>query len=238
MPIARVSGVREIAKPILASECLKDDIAPLEPFVRVGRAIYFGAAAGSVTIAALTRSVPLIVAAAVAVVASAVPRYALRAAVAVSAAIVLVTTFEPAFAFRVLAASILAGALFLRATYRAHTGARIALGVGIAMFVASSIGAGRISGIAIGVAAAVSLLGFMNDQTTGGCAWWGGLAIAVATGTLVVAHAPWLVVAGALIAMITASFGAYQLVAQYIAPGERARDHRVSLPPPPANDSE
>jgi hypothetical protein len=240
IPVARIegSGVREVAKPILASECLKDDIAPLEPFDVVGRATYAIAGAGLSAIAVLAHSIPIGIGAVAALLAAGLPRYSFRAAAAVASAIVVATTFAPSFAFRIVAASLLAAPLFLRATYRAHRGTRIALGIGVALFVLAALGAGRISGIAIGVVAAASLLGFMNDQTTGGCAFWGGLAILVATGSIALAHAPIVVVAAALATITCASVGMYQLVAQYIAPGERERDHRLSLPPPPSNDAE
>ena len=242
MPVraSSVSGLRPIAKPILASECLRDDIAPLEPFTRVGRATYALAAAAGATAFATTRSVSLGVAAFVALLGAVLPRYSLRAGAAIAAAAIAATTFvaAPTLLLRVVAAALLATSLFLRATYRAHRATRIALAIGIALFAVSAIGAGRISGAAIGLVSAVSLLGFMDDQTTGGCAWWGALAIAVATGSIALAVPGILAAATALVAIVCASVGGYQLIAQLIAPDERARDHRVSLPPVPFNDTE
>lgn len=236
-----VSGLRPAAKPILASECLRDDIAPLEPFTRVGRVTYALSAAAGATASVMTRSIPLGAAAGMALLGAVLPRYALRAVAAIAGAAIAASTFAgaPTLLLRIVAASLLATSLFLRASYRAHRGTRIALGVGIALFALSALGAGRISGAAIGVVATVSLLGFMNDETTGGCAWWGALAIAVAGGSFALAGAGWIAVATALVAIVCASVGGYQLVAQLIAPTERARDHRSTLPPAaPFNDVE
>lgn len=239
-----MSGTRPIAKPILASECLKDDIAPLEPFALGGRIAYgvsgLGLAASALLFAKLPNVAIAAGASAFALIGAALPRYALRAAAALAAAVVTTMMFvsSPSIVLRVVGTGLLASALFLRATYRAHGATRVALGLGLALFVFSGIGTGRHSGIGIGVVAAASLLGFMNDQTTGGCAFWGALAIAVATGSIALSQpgVPTIVAAG--LAIVCAAIGGFQLAASFIADDERKREHRLSLPPPPSNDSE
>lgn len=243
LPVVRpssISGLRPVAKPILASECLKDDIAPLEPFALGGRLAFAIAGVGLGAVAGMLRS-PLLGAAAVVVAIGVVlSRYTHRAAGAVAGSALALAAFaaEPSVLLRVVAASVLASALLLRATYRAHRGTRVALGLGVALFVASALGAGRVSGVAIGVVAAASLLGFMNDQTTGGCAWWSGLALLVSAGSIALSTHHYPMAAAALLTMTCAAIGAYHLAASIIAPAERVREHRVSLPPAPSNDLE
>jgi hypothetical protein len=242
IPVARpssISGLRPIAKPILASECLRDDIAPLEPFALGGRLAFAVSGVGLGAIAGMLRSPLLGAAAVVAAISVALPRYTWRAAGAALSAVVAMSAFAaaPSVLLRVVAATILASALFLRATYRAHTATRIAIGVGLAVFVASALDTGRISGIAIGVAASASLLGFMNDQTTGGCAWWGGLAMGVSAASIALTTHNYPLAAAALLTLIAGALGAYHLASSIIAPAERSREHRASLPPA-SNDTE
>lgn len=246
-----VSGLRPIAKPILASECLKDDIAPLEPFPRLSRAVLGVAGVASIAGAAMmlkqfpTIAIGAFVGGALAAVAGALPSYRLRGAVGALGALVVagaLVSGEPSWALRALASIALASVLFTRACYRAKAGVRVALAVCVALFVAgaatstSRLGGGVMAGVAI-----CALLGLMGEQTTGGAAWWAGLAL-LATGVSIgiatpIALVPLAAVATLLVATVAASFSLFTLAAAVIAPTERARAHRAALPSP-SNDQE
>jgi len=241
-----VSALRPIAKPILASECLKDDIAPLEPFPRVSRAVLGVAGVASIAGAAiLLKQFPSIAMGAFAggaltAVAAALPSYRLRGVVGALGALVVagaLVSGEPSWALRALAAIALASVLFTRACYRAKTGVRVALGVCIALFVAgaatstSKVGGGVMAGVAI-----CALLGFMGEQTTGGAAWWAVLALLAASVSIAIATpvalVPLAAVGTLLFATVAASMASFTLAAAIIAPMERARAHLAALPPP------
>lgn len=252
-----VSEVRPVPKPILASECLKDDIAPLEPFSRGSRVVL--GVSGVVAIvgaAILLRSfsgvaVSAFVGGALMAVAAALPQYRLRAAfgaLGATATVVAVVAGEQSWALRALAAIVLASALFTRACYRAHRGVRVAIGVGIALFAAgalTSFGAQLSSRVAAGAMAAIaaaSLLGFMGQQTTAGASFWGALALLTAGASIAVvvpfSLVPWAAVVTLGAACAAAAVSSFALTASVIAPGERAREHRGSLPAPVSNDND
>lgn len=180
------SRPREAARPILASDCLREDLAPTEPYPRATRLAI--AAAGLLTIAAATLvlrtsvvpGVVLLLSGGIALNAARSREYATRGRLALLSVIGCL-----AFPSLVtLAAGLLASALFVRASYRAHRGVRVALAVGIGAFVLSAglaFGATTAAHVGAGLmlaVAATSLLGFMGEQTTAGCAVWGGFAVA------------------------------------------------------------
>ncbi len=250
----RASGVAEarpVARPILASECLKDDIAPLEPMPHIVRGVL--ATSGVVAIAGAAIllkssamvSIAAFVGGAVTAVAAALPSYRFRAALGFGGAAVTVLAIlsgESSWALRALTAIVLASALFMRACYRANRAVRVAIGVGIALFVAAaamSFGAHLSSRITAGLMVAVALasfLGFMGEQTTGGAAWWGALSLLTAGASIAVVAPVGLVPLSAVgvlvVASVAAAASAFALGASVIAPGERAREHRASLADP------
>jgi hypothetical protein len=190
----------------------------------------------------------LFVGGAVAAIAAAIPSYRLRGVVGAVGAFAVIASLvvgERSWALRAVAAVVLASALFTRASYRAHRGVRVAIGVGIALFLAaaaSSLGAHMPSRVAAGVMALIgcaSLLGFMGDQTTGGSALWGGLALLTAGASIAVvapiALVPLVAIGTLVIATFAASLALYTVAASFIAQTERAREHRSSIPAPPTN---
>lgn len=176
---------RSVVRPILASECLREDLAPIEPFARVTRiaiaaagvAVLVGAAL--VMRASVGRGLALVPAGAVALYAALGVDYGRRGRLALLCALGLLAVPSVAPA----AAALLAAALFVRASYRAHRGVRVALGVGIGVFAlaaALSFGvtvASHVAAMLMVAVAATSLLGFMGEQTTAGCTAWGALAV-------------------------------------------------------------
>jgi hypothetical protein len=240
-----VSGLRPIAQPILASECLKDDIAPVDPFARACRFVFAVCGVSAIAAAAIMlKTFPAVAFAAFAggalmTLAAALTSYRLRGAVgALGASTVLfaIVSGEHSWALRAIAATVLASALFTRASYRAHRGVRVVIGVGIALFVVAavlSIGAqpaSKFAAGAMGLIAAASLLGFMGEQTTGGSAFWAALVLITAGASIAVvapvALVPLAAMGTLVLSTIAASTSAFALAASVIAPIERAREHR------------
>ncbi|MEO7096518.1 MAG: hypothetical protein ABI175_24885 [Polyangiales bacterium] len=144
-------------KPILASDCLRDDAAPIEPNDRatqlwagslgaamtVGAVAMFaraggdGAAMRSVVVAGVTGAL-------VTVLALVLRRYALRGALVLAAVVggaAALLLFQPdamLLAARWLAPAPLAAALFLRVSYRSDRTVLALLGVSIALFLAAA----------------------------------------------------------------------------------------------------
>lgn len=248
------SAARPVLRPILASECLREDIAPSEPFPRATRAAIAGSAAALAVAAALmaqtslARSGALAIAAIVAMAAALGRDYHTRGVLSIGAIAGLLAA--PSLA--TVAAIPLAAALFVRASYRAHRGTRRALAASVTLFAVavafaavaafSSGGtvAARVVAVGMGAVAAASLLGFMGEETTGLSTTWGALALLTAAASVLV-RAPLSVggvaaALGALAAGVCASVGVYAVAATAIAPVERARDVRASVPPPPASN--
>ncbi len=188
-------------RPILASDCLVDDAAPLEPYARSGKVVLtvasLGVIAPVVYLAIVKAAAPALFgvgAAGVLGLAAAFPRrYALRATLATTAAIVAVAAtilLGPILALRVAAPMILSASLLLRATYRDNGAVRVALGIGVLAYAAAATFAGgasifgsavglapRVVAGSMGLAAALSLLGFMGEETTAGSTAWSVLAL-------------------------------------------------------------
>jgi hypothetical protein len=171
MPVARassVSGLRPIARPpVLASECLRDDIAPLEPHAAIGRKALFALGsvalmAGAFASSSRVGSSPII-GAGIALgglsllSSAALTGYAARATSSAIAAIVCGGFATAALArtsafssqlwlvsLRALAPVLLAALLLVRATYRAHKPARTLLGPAILAFLCAAVFAGGV----------------------------------------------------------------------------------------------
>ncbi len=259
---ASVTGAMRVAvrRPVLASECLKDDVAPLEPHA-VGFRIATGVLAIASTAAVLLGGPFVLVGSCGAATAGAMlfRDYERRARFALLASTVSVCAATFALSargaellplvLRVAAPIALAVALFARATYRAHRVTRVALAVSLPLFVVAAAFAGgafllpglpRLAGAGMSVVALLSLLGFMSDQTTGGCAAWSGLALVTGLGAVVLdrREAAWMVPAlFVALAAIAVAISLFQAAAQRIAPTERARDTRGSLEPPPPEET-
>lgn len=223
-----ISGAIPVAKPpVLASECLKDDVAPLEPHARALRVAYGAIAAGLAGIAALSglaaRSIAAPAAfgaaALAAILAAASPAYVLRARLALAASVLSATGglaavaagvgSMPIIVARVVTGVALASVLFVRGTYRAHRPTRVALAIAIPLFAATALApsaapvAELVVRAAIVVTALLACLGFMGIETTAGCLAWAVLTIGTATGALVVDAAP----SGAELASVGAGLG-------------------------------
>jgi len=233
--------VRRVARPILASECLRDDLAPIEPFPRATRAAFAASsitllvAAAMVAPSSVPRAAIFALAGGFAGAGALVRSYASRGKVALVAAVGCLAV--PSFAAP--AAIALATPLFLRASYRAHRATRVALGVGIALFAAAAAAsyAGsfgtHVAAFVMAAVAATSLLGFMGEQTTAGCTAWGALASLSAAATVAASARLSLPVVGTALAALGAttagSVAAYVVAATRIAPQERAKKP-VSIP--------
>lgn len=159
-----VSGLRPAARPpILASECLKDDLAPIEPHGAAVRVAI--AASGAIVVAAgaaHAATSPLaggVVAASGALLASAsaLRSYRVRAIASLGAGALSVAAASHALAssgafgaqlplivLRALAPALLAAVLLLRATYRAHATTRVMLGPAILLFFCAALFAGGV----------------------------------------------------------------------------------------------
>ena len=258
-------------KPILASECLREDAAPVEPFARgsrvtdaaLGLAMVGCGVAGWVLLPKATWWA-MIVAGAIVAAASAMPRYAPRAAVVLAAATggwipTLLDSPSLGVVGRSIAPVLLATALFLRATYRGDRLVRIAIAVGVVAFAGCALGVGgtwlwspnasllaRLVGGSMFSIALLSLLGFMGEQTTAGCNGWATAVLALSalaplterTGL----RAPSIVAAlGNALGLAIATLASYQLGAVLVAPHARATEiSRTSIPapPPPEDDDE
>ncbi|MGZ3449840.1 MAG: hypothetical protein ACXVEF_09590 [Polyangiales bacterium] len=172
MPVARassVSGLRPVARPpVLASECLRDDIAPLEPHANAGRRALF--AFGTVALGAGVLSATSHVGASSPIVGGSIAAsgllllssatlsgYSARATFSAIAAVVCggaaVTALSATHSFssqawlvslRALAPVFLATLLLVRATYRAHKPARAMLGPAILAFLCAALFAGGV----------------------------------------------------------------------------------------------
>jgi hypothetical protein len=258
LPSTRLSAISQtvpIPRPVLASQCLLDDVAPLEARARGTRlatgAIAIGLLAVAVAFALVVRferavagAAGYVVAGAIAAAASTIGSYAVRARLVAAAAIVALGSlfgFVAAFGdalnaiAHTLPAIALSAVLLVRSSYRGHRGTRIALGPALLAFGASGLlvdGSAGPFGVAV-VGAIVtfsttSLLGFMSEQTSGGCAVWSPLVVA----TVGVAVARPFMPAGAVAIVVAvacalsvalATIAAFQFVALRVAPRERAR---------------
>ncbi len=196
---AEASGARP---PVLASECLREDLTPTEP----GRATLRWVAAvlgvvgaavvvpvGGATGFALIEGALL---AAIAALGLSPMRYELRAGgvtvlgiVGLALAVVAtgVAAVPPILA---VAVTVLGAGLLFRGTYRASSWARLLVGIGIGLGLVWFVGSGTVTGLTVlditwqSIAGAVvrlafallvllSLLAFMDSSTTGGCRVWG-----------------------------------------------------------------
>ena len=277
LPISTTPSVP--LKPVLASECLRDDIAPLKPFdARTARAqlslglllLALGLAMGARVLGTATRVDALVaVISGIAVSGPVLARrsYAVRAYIGLIVALAMgalgFLAVGPAAhwssqpissAIRFLAPVVLSVSLLLRVTYRASVSTRVGIGAGVALFLvaASHVGgvpvwhegvgvAARVfSGLMVAVAA-LSLLGFMGEETTAACGLWASLSLALGGGALVVdAFSRGTVdsstavggIAG-LLCVAVASTALYQLGSLVIGPRARRKERdRRSLPPP------
>lgn len=200
---AAAPPVRATATPILASEALMEDLAPVEPARREARAwcAAFGAGFVIFGLLALARvrpggfdgAVPWLVSGLLALVAS-ITRVGYRqramamVVIGLLSGVIALEANGAALlsadggrfwgASRLLAAVGLAAALLFRARYRAYSGARVFLGVAIALsipfvahtvirFALAGIGLGQVGAIAALIMLVVSLTGFMGSETTG-----------------------------------------------------------------------
>ena len=268
-------------KPVLASECLRDDIAPIEPAARATMGWYLASGAALLALGAVLalategslRDAAISGALGAAICAVPLARsYRARAVIALGAAIAIallgVVGLGPAAAWhgaplshlaRFLAPIALASPLLLRSTYRAYRAVRVAIAVGVALFALSALYAGgaplwnsdatllaRIVGALVAFVAALSLLGFMSEQTTGGCAIWatctivfGGASFAIeAIGPGGVSLAALVAGLAALVSIGVAAAAIYQLSAIAIGPRARAAVERFSVPMPDRAEDE
>lgn len=266
-------------KPILASECLRDDAAPVEPYARGSRVldVLLGAtmvACGFLLHVAAPRpsSIAMYAAGAAVALAAFIRHYGARASLVLLAATLgwipsLVESPTLSFVGRSLAPVVLATALFLRATYRGDRLVRATLAVGILGFAFCALAAPQasasglrvggewiwLSGVSLGArlvagamigASLLALLGFMNEQTTGGCASWGIVVLLVSALAPLANEAAFTrtSIAAALgnaSGLAIATLAMFQLGALIIAPHARAREtSRTSLPTIPVDPDE
>jgi hypothetical protein len=261
IPIPRSLLPTPRPRPILASEGLLDDAAPIEPYARGSRIldVLLGAlmiACGVVLHLASpkTSSIAMYGAGAAVALFAFVRRYGMRAMLVLLAATAgwlpaLIESPTLSFVGRSIAPVVLATALFLRAVYRGDRFVRAMLVVGIAGFAACALGIGgawvwlpgvslgaRLVAGAMGAASLLAMLGFMNEQTTGGSVAWGIVVL------LVSALAPFAVdasftrasiaaVVGNASGLAIATLALFQLGALFVAPRARVRvASRSSLP--------
>lgn len=198
-------------KPILASECLRDEAAPDRPHDEASRKWYLvlgialatcGGASYFLAPIASRSAFDLAVVALGAVVACGafLRSYGARAAIVLVTALAAIAVHlddsSPLLLARALPPVVLAAALFLRAAYRGDRFVRVLLALGIATFIASaalggdvapwSSGAGVVTRVTAGAVVVVSLfglLGFMSDETTAGASTSGVLVLVVAAAT-------------------------------------------------------
>lgn len=255
-------------KPILASECLRDDAAPIEPYARGSRIldVLLGAtmiACGIVLhLDSVRLSVAMYAAGAAVALAAFVRPYGARAMLVLLAATVgwipsLVDSPSLSFVGRSLAPVVLATALFLRATYRGDRFVRGALFLGILGFAVCALGVGGewiwLSGVSLGArlvaggmiaASLLALLGFMNEQTTGGCVVWGVLVLLVSalapfTNESAFTRTSIAAALGNACGLAIATLALFQLGALFVTPRARAREKsRTSLAPPAIDPDE
>lgn len=238
--------------PVLASQCLRDDVAPLEPWGGALRRVSLGgtvamlvAAATELSTGALASTALVLVAAAPIAHAGLGASYASRARAALlggALAVALAAARSPAPIQSLLAlacAAACAAALFFRAIYRASRGVRVALA--IALVSACALGglgllhelhpvARAFAGAGLAIAA-VGALGFMGEETTGGCAASGALALIIAAFAAAATalargasarQAVAILLVGGVGATLSA-LGALQLAASRFGPSLRAR---------------
>ncbi|GAC1574792.1 MAG: hypothetical protein NVS3B20_06410 [Polyangiales bacterium] len=146
--------------PVLASECLRDDIAPLEPFARRTAYAQVGLGAALVILGGFMIAASLFVEAIIAIAAGSISviavttrrPYVVRAWIALTSVLVMgglgVVSVGPAAhlsghpflaAIRFIAPVILAAALLLRSSYRASRTTRVGIAVGVVLFVIASL---------------------------------------------------------------------------------------------------
>ena len=264
IPIPRALLPTPRPRPILASEGLLDDAAPIEPYGRGSRIL--DVVLGAVMVACgvlihLAQPKPSSIAmygagAAVALFAF-VRHYGIRAMLVLLAATAgwlpsFVESPTLSFFGRSIAPVVLATALFLRATYRGDRFVRAMLALGIAGFALCALGVGgawvwldgvplgaRLVAGAMGAASLLAMLGFMNEQTTGGAVAWGVIVLlvsalgpfaslgdGVALSRLMIAG-----VVGNACGLAIATLALFQLGALFVAPRARVRaSSRSSLP--------
>lgn len=188
--------------PVLASECLREDMAPTEPGRTTLRWISGGLGAVSaalVLVIGLSSPFAWLLAALLAAMAglgAAPMRYEARSAgvavLGVAGLVVAIVATGVAAVPPILAVTvvILGAGLLFRGVYRASGVARVLTGIGIALGLIWFIGSGTITGLSVAdtswqsVAGAIvrlafllllllSLLAFMDSSTTAGCRVWG-----------------------------------------------------------------
>ena len=249
------------AKPILASECLCEDAAPVEPFAHgsrladaaLGLALIGCGVAGWVVLPKATWWA-MIVAGAIVAGASAMSRYASRAGVVLAAATggwlpTLLDSPSLAVVARSLAPVLLATALFLRATYRGDRLVRGALAIGVVAFAGCALGVGgtwiwapaaslfaRALGGSMLAASLLALLGLMGEQTTAGCSGWASVVLVLSALAPLAegtgfAAPSMLAALGHALGLTIATLASYQLGAFLIAPHARARETRRASVP-------
>jgi hypothetical protein len=239
--------------PLLASQCLRDDAAPLEPWSRALRKASLAATLALVTLAAidgargsLGLAALIALAAAPAAHAGLAARYHARGASALvggGVALVLAAARAPTPAAALIALAIAAAVgatLFFRAIYRASRGARLVLAAALIAAVGCTLAAApfardtstfeRAIGCVDLVLAALAALGFMGEESTGGCLAWGALALvagaasafAAATAHGASSAAAFQIATLGLVGAALLAIGAVQLAAHRFAPGLRA----------------
>jgi hypothetical protein len=239
--------------PLLASQCLRDDAAPLEPWSRGLRRASLASTLLLVTIAALDGAhgafglaALVAVTAALAAHAGLAARYRDRGLAALAAgasAVVVAAAFAPAPGVALMAlglASAVGATLFFRSIYRASRGVRRLLASALiasagcalasAPFTHDASTLERAIACVDLVVVALAALGFMGEESTGGCLAWGALALVAGAATafsasaahggatLVSLHVASLGLVGAALFAI----GAVQVAAHRFAPRLRA----------------
>jgi hypothetical protein len=265
-------GIERGSKPFLASEALMEDLAPFEPGRRSAKRWCAGLGLGLILFGVLPliqarsggvgAAVPSLVVGTIALIAALSPvTYRQRAVAmvvlgllsgivgldgtAVGGASLSLTRLVPAIA--------LSAALVFRLRYRAYSGARIFLGIALALscpFVilavlnlANDFGAAQVGSIVALVAIAASLTGFMGAETTGAPSYLAhGIVIAFAIelalralfapgGERTAATIPEVVTAALAFAGVSrlAALGLFQILAWRFAADAR----RIDLHSPP-----
>ena len=258
-------------RPILASEGLLDDAAPVEPYARGSRILDVLLGAAMVACGVLlhlsspkTSSIAMYGAGAAVALFAFVRSYGARATLVLLAATAgwlpsFVESPTLSFAGRSVAPVVLATALFLRAVYRGDRFVRAMLALGILGFAVCALGVGgawvwlpgvplgaRLVAGAMGAASLLALLGFMNEQTTGGSVAWGVVVLLVsALAPLAALGDGWLTRAtvaamvGNACGLAIATLALFQIAALFVAPRARVQaSSRSSLPVAPPEEEE
>jgi hypothetical protein len=202
---AEVSAAR--TPPVLASESLREDLAPTEPGRRamrwvsatvgtLGAGVALGVGEGGFSVSIVAG---LLLGCAVLGVVSI--RYSARSigvtvlGLAGLVVAVVATGVEATPPVLAITVTVLAAGLLFRGMYRASGVARALVGIGIALALVWFIGSGAIAGLSVidtswqSVGGAIvrlvfalllllSLLAFMDSSTTAGCRVWGGALLA------------------------------------------------------------